>query len=81
MSPSPTVLHSGKQKLNFAGLPTLQSAHATCAAASAIAELRQLVPETINGRFADRSATAILSAMALDSLERSATAGAPDSIA
>ena len=37
-------MHSGKQKLNLAGLPKLQSAQATCAAASTIALLRQLVP-------------------------------------
>src|SRR4051812_39102148 len=81
ISASPTLLDSGKQKLNLAGLPALQSAQATCAAASTTALLRQLVPETIKGRFAERSATAILSANALVSLERCATAGALASIA
>src|SRR3954465_15150244 len=80
MSPSPTVLLSGKQKLSLAGLPAVQSAHATCAAASTIAVFRQLLPETINGRFDDRSAVAILSTVALDSFERSGTAGARESI-
>ena len=53
-APSPALLHSGKQKLNFAAFPALQSAHATCAAASTTAVLRQLVPETISGDFAER---------------------------
>src|SRR4051812_18106157 len=76
ISPSPALLHSGKQKLNLAGFPALQSAQATCAAASTIATVRQLVPETISGDFADRSAAAILPARLFNSLERSVSCGA-----
>ena len=39
-------MHSGKQKLNFAGFPTFARADATCAAAWTTAVLRQLLPET-----------------------------------